>query len=100
MSKPIIVGRASDESARHAGQIKQIEEDVRKREGELKEQGQQIAALIAKEPFLATKEWVYVSFLKYIVPSMLLLIGLAFTYLVRFNENIMRAIINKRSFLE
>ena len=41
----------------------------------------------------ATREWVYVSFLKYIVPSMLILIGLAFTYLIHFNQNIMRMLL-------
>ena len=41
----------------------------------------------------ATREWVYVSFLKYIVPGMLLLIGVMFAYLVKFNESLMREVI-------
>ena len=75
------------------GSIESITRDLRKQDGDLRVQGERIAALIAKEPFLATKEWVYVSFLKYIVPSMLLLIGVLFAYLVKFNESLMREVI-------
>ena len=41
------------------GSIENIERDLRKQDGDLRVQGERIAALIAKEPFLATKEWVY-----------------------------------------
>lgn len=75
------------------GSIESITRDLRKQDGDLRVQGERIAALIAKEPFLATKDWVYVMFLKYTVPAITLIIGGLIAYLVHFNKTLVEKIL-------
>ena len=70
--------------------IKDVMESVRRHEGNLQVQGERIAALIAKEPSLATRDWVFVTFIKYAIPIIAVMVsavfGALFYYLIRFNE--------------
>lgn len=75
------------------GSIENIQRDLRKYDGDLREQEKQIAVLIAKEPFLATKDWVYVMFLKYTVPAITIIIGGLIAYLVHFNKTLVEKIL-------
>lgn len=66
--------------------IEKVAEDLRKQDGDLREQEKQIAALVAKEPFLATRDMVYVTVLKYAIPAVAIPLATVFAYTIRLNE--------------
>ena len=83
--KPSVFESAKTPTTRE-GSIENIERDLRKQDGDLRVQGERIAALIAKEPFLATKEWVY----HRVVP----IVGVFLVGIIYFLQNVLYNLMN------